>query len=81
MENISELENRINSILSKDELQVSILTAMAKVNTIEELLVLKWQFTKYVCTNFSSNKYVIFSENLERISYNNAKSDRSHVVL
>lgn len=80
LENISELENRINSILSKDELQVSILTAMEKVNTIEELLVLKWQFTKYVCTNFSSNKYVIFSENLERISYNNALVNETLII-
>ena len=40
MENLTELNNKINNILSKEELQTAILMSIEKSSTIEELLIL-----------------------------------------
>jgi len=40
LENLTELNNKINNILSKEELQTAILMSIEKSSTIEELLIL-----------------------------------------
>lgn len=80
MENITELNDKINNILSKEELQTFILTAIGNSNTIEELLILNWHFNKVSDTRFSHSIYTLFAENLERISYNNALSNATLII-
>lgn len=80
MENITELNNKVNNTISKDELKIAILTAMDKATTIEELLILRWHFGKTFYAKFSIDKNTLFFENLERISYNNVISNCSLII-
>ena len=80
MGNMKELVDRVNSIMTINELKSAILTAMNNANSIEELLILYWHFGKYFKFNNLSIRNNVFAKNVERISYNEALSNSNLII-
>ena len=67
---------RDNEEMKKNDL----LNAMNKASSIEELLDLKWQFTKIFNTRYYTIKASTFYKGVERIAYVNALRNISNIV-
>ena len=67
---------RDNEEMKKNDL----LNAMNKASSIEELLDLKWQFTKIFNTRYYTIKASTFYKGIERIAYVNALRNISNIV-
>lgn len=80
MDNLQSLSKKVEALLTKEELKEAILNAMDKADSIEELLVLKWQFNKIYGTAARNIKKNKFNKNLERITYQNAINNSSLII-
>ncbi|HIT37693.1 MAG TPA: hypothetical protein IAB59_04350 [Candidatus Onthousia faecipullorum] len=67
-------------IENEESIKNSLLTKMNKASTIEELLDLKWQFTKIFYTRYYNIKLKTFYKNIERIAYVNALRNINNIV-
>lgn len=80
MNSLQSLSKKIETVLTRKELKESILTAMDKADSIEELLILKWQFNKAYGTATRTVKKDKFYENIERIAYQNALNNSRSII-
>ena len=78
MNNTVELNNKLNTYLDDEVIDKTILDAMNKASTIEELLIIKWQSKLRKVNRALRNK--ILHKNIERISYNNALENASAII-
>ena len=58
----------------------NLLNAMNRASSIEELLDLKWQFTKIFFTRYYNIKISTLNKNVERIAYVNTLRNASNII-
>ena len=67
-------------IKNEEKIKNDLLKKMNNATSIEELLDLKWQFTKIFYTRYYTVKALTFYKNVERIAYVNALRNISNIV-
>ncbi len=80
MDNINELYERFNDLLPKEYIYSNFMQIMNNANTIEQLLILKWHFSKIYPFFFFKKKIEPFYKNVERITYTNAISNSNSII-